>query len=330
MTGGTIAAMLNRIVVLDGYTLSPAGEPSWDGLGALGDLELRDRTPASEVASRLADAEAAITNKAVLDAAVFAACPALRYVGVSATGTNVVDLAAASAHGVTVTNVPGYAGPSVGQHTWALILALANRVAEHDAAVHAGDWVACEDFSFLRGRMVELSGKALGIVGAGAIGGEVARIGAALGMTVLGHTRRPRDIGVPVEWLSVDELFAQADVVSLHCPLTPETQGLVDDARLASMKSTALLINTGRGPLIDEAALAAALRDGRLAGAGLDVLSTEPPAADNPLLMAPNCVITPHNAWQTAESKQRLMDAVVENLAAWARGEPVNVVTPAG
>jgi len=318
--------MTDRIVVLDGYTLSPDGEPSWDGLRALGEVELHDRTPPGEVAARLADAAAAITNKAVLDAAVFDACPGLKYVGVSATGTNVVDLDAAAAHGVTVTSVPGYAGPSVGQHTWALILALTNRVAEHDAAVHGGAWAACDDFSFLRGRMMEVSGKALGVVGAGTIGSEVARIGAAFGMRVVGHTRRPRGIGVPVEWLGLDELFAKADIVSLHCPLTPETERMVSADRLARMKPTALLINTGRGQLVDEAALAEALHAGQIAGAGLDVLSTEPPASDNPLLAAPRCVITPHNAWQTDESKHRLMDTVVENLAAWQRGAAVNVV----
>ena len=324
-----------KIVVLDGYTTSPLAadaapadnEVGWQPLAGLGELVVHERTPVEEVAGRIGDAEVALTNKAIINAEAFATCPSLKYVGVLATGVNIVDIDAAKAHGVTVCNVPGYSAPSVSQLVFALLLELASRVAEHDADVHHGKWVSCIDFSFRTGPLIELSGKTLGIVGTGAIGQAVAKVGHAFGMKIAAQSRTQRDIGVPVEWMSVDELFKTADVVTLHCPLTPETEGMVNTMRLSTMKPSAYVINTGRGPLIDEAALAEALTNGTIAGAGLDVLSSEPPSTDNPLLTAPNCVITPHIAWATIESRRRLLAIAAENLRSFLDGKPVNVVS---
>ena len=324
-----------KIVVLDGYTSSPlpahatadGNEADWQAFAGLGDLSVHERTPASAVAERIGDAEVVLTNKAPVGAEVFSACPTLKYVGVLATGVNVVALDAAKAHGVTVTNVPGYSTPSVAQHVFAMLLELCNRTAEHDRAVHDGRWASCDDFSFTTGPLVELAGKSLGVVGMGAIGQATAKVGAALGMAILAHSRTEKQLDYPVTWLGVDELFAQADVVSLHCPLTPQTEGLVNAARLATMKPSSYVINTGRGPLVDEPALAEALRSGTIAGAGLDVLSSEPPSADNPLLTAPNCIITPHIAWATVESRKRLLQIAAGNLRGFLDGQPMNVVS---
>jgi len=324
-----------RIVVLDGYTTSPLPtdapandeEVTWQPLADLGELVVHERSAADEVVDRIGDAEIALTNKAKIDAAVFEACPNLRYIGVLATGVNVVDLDAAQANDVTVTNIPGYSTPSVAQHVFALLLELCSRVAEHDRAVHDGQWVNCKDFSFTTGPLVELTGKTLGIVGMGAIGQATACVGEALGMTIVAHSRTEKELDLPVQWLEVGELFEQADVVSLHCPLTEATQGLVNAERLASMKPSAFLINTGRGPLIDESALADALANGTIAGAGLDVLSSEPPSADNPLLRAPNCIITPHIAWATVASRRRLLRIAADNVKAYLDGVPSNVVS---
>ncbi|MEO0475114.1 MAG: D-2-hydroxyacid dehydrogenase [Planctomycetota bacterium] len=324
-----------RIVVLDGYTTSPlppdapddGGEVSWHPLTRLGDLSVYLRTTASEIVQRVGDAGIALTNKTPIGEEVFAACKGLKYVGVLATGVNVVDLEAAKAYGVTVTNIPGYSAPSVAQHVFALLLELCNRTAEHDRAVHDGQWANCDDFSFTTGPLVELAGKTLGIVGMGAIGQATARVGHAMGMTIAAYSRTPKELDYPVTWLGVDALFEQADVVSLHCPLTPKTEGLVNSARLASMKTSSYIINTGRGPLIDEQALADALANGTIAGAGLDVLSSEPPSEDNPLLTAPNCIITPHIAWATVASRSRLLKIAADNVKAYLDGSPVNVVS---
>ncbi len=320
-----------RIVVLDGYTANP-GDLDWQAFSALGELTVHDRTPPGQVVARAAGAEAILTNKTKLDATALKALPQLRYVGVLATGVNVVDLQAARAQGVAVTNVPAYGTASVAQATIALLMELANRVGRHDHAVHAGEWVASEDFCFTRARLTELDGLTLGIVGLGAIGQAVARVAQAFGMRVVAASSgrssapsRPTD-SAGIERVPLDELFATADVISLHCPLTPENAGLVNAERLAKMKPTAFLLNTGRGGLIDEAALAAALRAGQLAGAGLDVLSSEPPAADNPLLSAPNCIITPHLAWATQAARRRLLATAAENLRAFAQGKTLNVV----
>lgn len=326
---------MSKIVVLDGFTTSPLaadatagdGEVSWQPLAELGELVVHERTPEDQTAQVIGDAAIALTNKAPIDKRVFEACPNLKYVGVLATGVNVVDLDAAREHGVTVCNVPGYSTMSVAQHVFALLLELASRTAEHDTAVHRGQWASCVDFSFTTGPLIELSGKTLGVVGMGAIGQAVAKVGHALGMEIAAYSRTQKDIGLPVKWLGMDELFATADAVSLHCPLTPETENLVNAERLATMKPSAYLINTGRGPLVDEPALAKALQDGTIAGAGLDVLSSEPPSADNPLLTAPNCVITPHIAWATVESRGRLMQIAADNLRGFLDGKPVNVVS---
>lgn len=326
---------MSKIVVLDGYTTCPLaadatagdGEVSWQPLAQLGELIVHERTAADQTADRIGDAPIALTNKTPIDQRVFEACPNLKYVGVLATGVNVIDLDAARAHGVTVANVPGYSTMSVAQHVFALLLEMCNRTAEHDTAVHRGQWASGIDFSFTTGPLIELSGRTLGIVGMGAIGQAVAKLGDALGMTIAAYSRTQKDIGLPVKWLGVDELFAAADVVTLHCPLTPDTEHLVNASRLAMMKPGAYLINTGRGPLIDEAALAQALQDNVIAGAGLDVLSSEPPSADNPLLTAPRCVITPHTAWATVAARGRLMQVAASNLRGYLDGKPVNVVS---
>jgi glycerate dehydrogenase len=323
-----------RIVVLDGHTLTrarpgedvPAGEPAWNALESLGELTVYDRTGSGEVVERASGASIVLTNKTPLPGEVIAALPGLRYIGVLATGVNVVDLEAAGKAGVVVTNIPGYSGSAVAQHVFALLLELTNRVAGHDRAVHDGAWVGCADFCFTLGPITELAGKTLGIVGAGDIGRRVAKIGDALGMDVLVSSRTERGLGVPARWCDVDELFEQADVVTLHCPLTEQTQHMVDARRLSLMKRTSYLVNTARGALIDEPALALTLNEGRIAGAGLDVLGIEPPCDDNPLLAAPGCIITPHNAWAAEEARHRLMGIAVENVRGFLAGEAVNVV----
>ncbi len=326
-----------RIVLLDGFTttqapidapdpVTPDGEPTWQPLAALGELVVHDRTPPDQLLERIGDAPIVLTNKTVLDRQTIEALPSLRYIGVMATGVNVVDLDAAREAGVVVTNVPAYGGRSVAQHVVALLLELVNHVAAHDQAVREGQWQRCPDFSFTVAPMTELAGKVLGVVGPGDIGSRVAAIGEALGMSVLVYGRRRRSLYTPVEWASLDKLFAWSDVISLHCPLTEETEGLVSAERIRQMKPTALLINTARGPLVDEAALAEALQEGRLGGAGLDVLSVEPPRAGSPLLSAPRCVITPHVAWATREARRRLIRTVADNVAAFLNGSPIHVV----
>lgn len=318
----------DRIVVLDGYTLNP-GDLSWDGLAAFGELTVHDRTPPEAVVERAAGCRYVFTNKTPLPAETLHQLPDLAYIGVLATGYDVVDAAEAARCGIVVTNVPAYGTEAVAQHAAALMLELASRTAPHAEAVRAGVWSKSE-WCFSVAPITELSGRTLAIVGLGRIGRAFARIGSALGMAILAaEGRRPDPAaldGLEVEFTSVDELFRRADVLSLHCPLTAETERLVDAQRLALMKPEALLINTGRGPLVDSAALAAALEAGTIAGAGLDVLDAEPPPEDHPLLRAPNCIITPHVAWYARASRQRLMDIAVANLAAFVEGEPVNTV----
>lgn len=319
---------MKRIVVLDGYTLNP-GDLSWGDLEALGDLQVYDRTAPDEVAERISNAEIVFTNKAVLAAETIAAASALRFIGVLATGYNIVDVAAASARNIPVCNAPGYGPESVAQMVFAHVLNFTQRVADHGASVRSGGWVASPDFCYWKHPLQELHGATMGIVGLGTIGGAVARIAQGFGMRVIAATRdsrRPAPEGVT--WRSLDELFSESDVVSLHCPLTPETAAMINAERLAQMKPTAYLINTSRGPLVDEAALADALERGDIAGAGLDVLSTEPPAATNPLLSAPRCVITPHIAWATRAARARLMGIAVENLERFLAGIPANRVNP--
>lgn len=311
-----------RIVVLDGFTLNP-GDLSWSALASLGDLEVHDRTPPELVAERCGGAELVLTNKTPLTGETLRALPALRAICVLATGYNVVDVATATELGIPVSNVPGYAAASAAQAVFSLLLELATRTGEHNQAVRAGRWSESADFCFWDHPLIELSGLTLGIVGYGNIGQAVARIARAFGMEIIVHSRRQV---ADEENVSLDELFAQADVITLHCPLSPETKGLVNAERLGRMKASAFLINTGRGPLVDEDALAAALNAEQIAGAGLDVLSQEPPAADNPLLAARNCIITPHIAWATRSARQRLMATLVENVHAAIAGTPRNVV----
>ncbi|MBI3881925.1 MAG: D-2-hydroxyacid dehydrogenase [Verrucomicrobia bacterium] len=315
-----------RIVVLDGHTLNP-GDLDWHGVEALGELTVHARTPAAKIVERAAVADIILTNKTPLTAETIAALAKLRCIGVLATGVNIVDIAAAKARGIPVCNVPGYGTASVAQHVFALLLELTQHTGHHAQTVRDGRWSACPDFCYWDFPLIELAGRTLGVVGYGAIGEAVAKIGHAFGMTVLASARRPRKAG-DVEFVSTDEIFRRADVVTLHCPLTDETHGLVSAARLATMKPTAFLINTGRGPLVVEQDLADALNAGRLAGAGLDVLGVEPPPRGNPLFGAKNCLITPHIAWATRAARARLMAVVVENLRAFLAGRPQNVVNP--
>jgi glycerate dehydrogenase len=315
-----------RIVVLDAHTANP-GDLSWSALESLGECTIHDRTPLADTVARARDAEAVITNKAVLNREIISALPNLRYIGVIATGYNVVDIDAASERGVVVTNVPGYSTASVAQAVFAMILELANHAAQHAAGVREGRWVSCPDFCFWDHPIIELSGRTLGLVGFGDIGSAVARIGAAFGMKVLAARRSwavPPPAGVAAA--SVDEVFRESDVISLHCPLNGETREIVNEATLAMMKKTAFLVNTARGPLVNEAALAAALNYGQIAGAALDVLSVEPPSPSNPLLSARNCLVTPHIAWASRESRARLIAKAAENLRAFVEGSPVNAV----
>jgi len=315
-----------KIVILDGFATNP-GDLSWDGLKEFGGLTVYDRTPADLTVERAAGAEVLISNKVFLGTDEMAALPELRYIGIQATGVNVVDLDAARKHGVAVTNVPAYSTSSVAQHVFALLLELARGVGRHAELVKTGAWTNCPDFAFQETPQIELCGKTLGIVGFGDIGREAAKIAAAFGMQVLVHTRTPKPQAFPdVRFVELDQLLTEADVISLNCPLTPETERLINAERLAMMKRSAFLINTGRGLLVDEPALAAALRDGIIAGAGLDVLSKEPPPADNPLLSAPNCFVTPHLAWATHAARKRLIDEIVENLRAFLAGESRNRV----
>ncbi len=304
-------------IVGDGVTL--------DVLNTLGDVTVYGLTSPEELPARIADADIVLCNKMSMPAEVMAAAPRLKYVGLFATGYNNVDLAYARDHGITVCNVPGYSTNAVAQHTFAFILALYNRVADYHATVDAGDWVNSRTFSYFSLPLTELAGKTVGIVGYGAIGRRVADIAKAFGLSVLVYTRRP--CGDPtVEQVALDDLLARADIVTLHCPLNEQSAGMMDAAAFARMKEGALFINTARGPLVDEAALRAALDSGHLGGAGLDVLCHEPMAADCPLLGAPRCLITPHIAWAGRETRERLVAQVADNVRAFLNGTPINTV----
>jgi glycerate dehydrogenase len=314
----------NHLVVLDGFTLNP-GDLSWDELRALCPCEIHERTPPEEALKRAAEADLVLTNKVMLGADALRLLPRLRYIGVTATGVNVVDLEAARDRGIVVTNVPAYGTASVAQATFALLLELTHHVGHHATSVREGRWTGARDWCYWDYPLVELEGLTLGVAGLGKIGTAVARLGQAFGMKVIAATRdRGKSAGFRL--VSVEELFSSSDVISLHVPLTPETRHLVNAERLALVKPTAFLLNTSRGPLVDEEALAAALNEGRLAGAGLDVLSTEPPRVGNPLLRAANCLITPHNAWASRAARRRLLGTVVGNVRAYLQGRPQNVV----
>lgn len=315
-----------RIVVLDGYTLNP-GDLSWTEFESLGTCVVYDRTPDNERLPRSSGADVLLTNKTVISADIIRQIPTLKYIGVLATGYNVVDLDAARERGIPVTNVPEYSTPSVVQMVFAHLLNLCHHVAEHSVSVRQGAWSRARDFCFWEHELVELSGRTMGVVGLGRIGTAVATVASAFGMRVLAHSPSAgagERNGVALTDLKT--LFRESDVVSLHCPLTERTRGLVNEERLGLMKRTSFLINTGRGALVDEAALARALNDGLIAGAGLDVLPVEPPAAGGPLLSARNCYITPHIAWATQAARRRLMLAAFQNLDAFVHGRRIHVV----
>ena len=314
-----------KSVVLDGYTTNP-GDCSWESIAKHGDLQVFDRTATDKIQQRAEGAEVVLTNKTQLTAETIAALPDLKLISVLATGVNVVDLDAARAQGITVCNVPGYSTPNVAQAVFALLLELTNQTALHAAEVRAGHWSSCLDFCFWRGELVELDGRTLGLIGYGAIGQAVAAVGRALGMNVLAVRRREGLSHGDTTFTDIPTIFRESDVISLHCPLTPETEKLVDASRLAVMKPTAYLINTARGGVVHENDLADALNSEQIAGAGLDVLSVEPPPETNPLLTAKNCLITPHIAWASWAARQRLIEATSENIQSFLNKTPQNVV----
>lgn len=315
-----------KIVVLDGYALNP-GDLSWDEMKLLGELEIYDRTSPEQVLERSIGAEALITNKTVLTSDHMDALPNLKYIGVLATGYNVVDINAAKEHNIVVTNIPAYSTQSVAQMVFAHLLNITQRVGYYSKENTNGRWAKNQDFCYWDTYLIELAGKKIGIVGFGNIGQATARIALAMGMKVLAYTSKNQaDLPTGILKVDLDELFSASDVISLHCPLTPETKELVNTKRLNMMKKNAILINTGRGPLINEKDLADALNKESIAGAGLDVLSTEPPLADNPLLTAKNCFITPHIAWATYEARTRLMQIAIDNLKSYMEGNIINNV----
>ena len=316
-----------KIVVLDGYAGNP-GDLSWSELKSLGDCVIYDRTEANEVRDRVKDAQVVLTNKVPFTRAQIEALPQLRYIGVLATGYNIVDTVAAAEHGVVVTNVPAYSTASVAQMVFAHLLCVVTPVEIYSQEVRAGRWSRCKDFSYISSPVTELAGKTMGIVGLGRIGKAVAGIALSMGMKVIANTsKQPAELPQGIEKVDLDSLFAMSDVLSLHCPLTPETAGMVNAHRLRLMKPGAILINTGRGQLVVEQDLADALNSGIIAAACLDVLSQEPPEETNPLLEARNCHITPHIAWASNEARARLMQIAVDNVRAFLSGTPQNVVS---
>lgn len=319
-----------KIIILDGYTENP-GDLSWDGFERLGDVTVYDRTPVGdekEIQKRIEDAEIVITNKTPLTRETIEACPGIRYIGALSTGYNVIDIQAAKERGIPVCNIPSYGTDAVAQFTFALLLEICHHAAHHSHAVHEGRWSSCEDFCFWDFPLIELAGKTMGIIGFGRIGQAVGRLALAFGMKVLayGPRRRPELEAENCRYAELEELLGQADVISLHCPLFPETEGMICKETIAKMKDGVILLNTGRGQLIAEQDLADALNSGKVSAAGLDVVSIEPIRPENPLLKAENCLITPHIAWASRESRQRLMDTAAANLEAFLKGKPVHVV----
>lgn len=317
-----------NMVVLDGYTLNP-GDLSWEELEKLGELTVYDRTPEHLIVQRMRDAEIVFTNKTVITDEILSQCPKLKYIGVLATGYNVVDIKAANKRNIIVTNVPAYGTDAVSQFTIGLLLELCHHIGEHNASVKRGDWAKSPDFCYWNYPLIELSGKTMGIIGYGKIGQGTARIAKALGMNILAYNRSPikdEDIDCYGKQVSLDELLKESDVISLHCPLFPETQGIINKESISKMKDGVLIINTARGPLIVEEDLKEALSNGKVAGAAVDVVSIEPIREDNPLLSAPNIIITPHIAWAPKETRQRLMSIVVDNVKAFIQGKPINTI----
>lgn len=315
-----------NITVLDGYTLNP-GDLNWDSLKAIGNCKIFDRTPIDQIVERSVNSEIILTNKTPLDKATIQKLPNLKYIGVLATGYNVIDIQAAKEKNIPVCNVPGYSGMSVAQAVFSLLLEITNHVGQHSNEVRQGKWSSAPDFCFTSTPLIELANLTMGIVGYGNIAQSTIKIAQALGMKILVHTRTiPKEKVEGVSFVSTDELFKKSDVISLHCPLTDQTKHMINKTSLALMKKSAIVINTGRGPLIDEDALAQALNENRIFGAGLDVLSQEPPLANNPLISAKNCVITPHNAWASKAARQRLMDMAIENLKSFLNNKTINRV----
>ncbi|QOV18430.1 D-2-hydroxyacid dehydrogenase [Blautia liquoris] len=316
-----------KIVVLDGYTLNP-GDLSWDSLKKLGTLTVYDRTEEEKAAKRIGDAELIFTNKTPVSNKTMEACPNLKFIGVLATGYNVVDIEAASKRGITVTNIPSYATDAVAQYVFALLLELCHHVGEHSDSVKAGDWERSRDFCYWNEPLIELHGKTMGIVGFGRIGQKTAQIANAFGMNVLVFTPHPdkNQDSVHLRFVLLEELLKKSDVISLHCPLTPQSEKIINKETILKMKPHVMIINTSRGPLINEQDLYEALVSGKVSGAAVDVVSSEPIRSENPLLNAPNIILTPHIAWAPKEARERLMNTAVSNLESYLRGEPVNVV----
>ena len=316
-----------KIVVLDGYTLNP-GDISWEGMEAFGEVTVYDRTKAEEVVERIGDAEVVYTNKTPITKETMDACPGMKFIGVLATGYNIVDVAAAKEKGIPVSNIPTYGTAAVSQFAIALLLELCHNIGEHSDAVKAGEWTSNPDWCFWKYPLVELAGKNMGIIGFGRIGQDTGKIAQALGMAVLAYDafKRPELESDTCKYVDLDTLLAQSDVISLHCPLFPDTEGIINKDTIAKMKDGVMIINDSRGPLIVEQDLRDALDSGKVAGAALDVVSTEPIQMDNPLLGAKNVILTPHIAWAPKESRQRLMDIAVDNLKCYVDGKPQNVV----
>ena len=318
-----------KIVVLDGYTENP-GDLSWSGFEGLGEFTVYDRGSETdkerEAIARIGDAEIVITNKTPITKRVLDSCPSIRYIGVLATGYNVVDHTYAAKQGILVTNVPGYGTDTVAQFTFALLLEICHHVAHHSEAVHVGRWEQCADFCFCDYPQIELAGKTMGIIGFGRIGQKVGIIAKAFGMRVLAYSPHEYERGKAIgTYVNLETLLAESDIISLHCPLFPETEGIINQGTIAKMKDGVIILNNGRGPLIVEQDLADALNSGKVQAAGVDVVSVEPIKGDNPLLTAKNCFITPHIAWATKEARQRIMDCAVQNLKAYLAGKPENV-----
>lgn len=318
-----------KIVVLDGYTENP-GDLSWEPLKALGELTVYDRTPVhdnEEILKRIGGAEVVFTNKTPLKKEVLAKCPGLKFISVLATGYNVVDIAYAKEKGIPVSNIPTYGTDSVGQFAIALLLEICHHIGHHDQAVHEGKWEHNADWCFWDYPLIELAGKTMGIIGFGRIGQRTGALAKALKMEVLAFDAHPNEAGREIAaYVDLDTLLAKSDVIALHCPLFPDTEGIINKNSIAKMKDGVIILNNSRGPLIVEADLAEALNSGKVAAAGVDVVSTEPIKGDNPLLKAKNCLITPHMSWAPKESRQRIMDMSVENVKAYLAGKPVNVV----
>lgn len=316
-----------KIVILDAYTTNP-GDLSWEKFSEFGELTVYDYTPEDLIIERCKDAEIIIDNKVVLTKEILDKLPKLKYIGMLSTGFNVIDITAAKSNGITVCNVPTYSTAAVAQLTFSLILEIYNQVGLHSEAVHNGEWTSCRDFCFQKTPLIELNNKTIGLIGYGKIGTEVAKIADAFSMNILCYvpSKKSQPNFKNFRFVTLDELAAQSDIVSLHCPLTPETTGIINKNFISKMKKNAIVINTSRGPAIDEQALADALNNGIIAGAGVDVLSTEPPKENNPLLSCPKCFITPHIAWAGYETRNRLVGVVYDNLKAFLSGEPINVV----